>query len=211
MGGGGMGGAGGGGGGSAGSCPAETICLAVKPTESGNVEPGRIIVWWSQLNDDGPDPVPFIGYDQAFDPKVAQVEIPISAIKLPSEELLLCERACDDEAMCPCVKDPKVGTGLIMVVRDTDMSGDISLEEIGNDLYGVGYMVVGYSEQEYVPAPMPLDMLFTDGIDKGVRPYRIIEKGAIDALGRTKAGDVLDLNVCDAPSAACAPPFPNIT
>jgi hypothetical protein len=71
-------------------------------------------------------------------------------------------------------------------------------------------MVVGYSEQEYIPAPMPFNMPFEEGIDKGMKPYRIIEKGAIDALGRTKAGEVLDLNVCDVPPAMCPAPFPTI-
>lgn len=207
----GMGGAGGGGGGSAGTCPAETICLALKPTEGGPVEAGRVVVVWYQINDDGPDPLPLIAYDQPFDPNVDIVEIPIAGIGLPNPEHMLCNRMCDDEAMCPCLDNTQVGTGFVFAVRDTDMSGDINFDEIGMDMYGIGYMGMGYSTEERVPAPAPLNTLFPEGIDKGVRPYRIIEAGTFDDLGRTMPGDVFDLNICNAPSATCAPPFPNLT
>lgn len=208
---GGSGGTGGAGGGSAGMCPAESICFAFKPTEGGPVEAGRLVLVWYQLNDDGPDPLPLIAYDQLFDPTLALLEIPIADIALPNPEHMLCNRACDDEATCPCLDDVQVGTGFVFAVRDTDMSGDTSFEEIGTDLYGVGYIGMGYSATERVPAPAPLDMLFPEGIDQGVRPYRIIEAGTFDDLGRTMPGDVFDLNICNAPSATCNPPFPNLT
>jgi hypothetical protein len=208
---GGMGGAGGGGGGSAGTCPAESICLALKPTEGGPVEAGRVVVVWYQFNDDGPDPLPLIAYDEAFDPKTGEIQIPIAGIAQPNPENMLCERSCDDEAMCPCLNELQVGVGFVFAVRDTDMSGSINFDEIGMDMYGIGYMGVGYSEQERIPAPAPLNSLFSEGIDKGIRPYRIIEGGTFDDLGRTKPGDVLNMNICNAPSATCAPPFPNLT
>jgi hypothetical protein len=208
---GGMGGSGGAGGGSAEPCPAYMMCLALNPTEGGPIEPGRVVVVWYQFSDDGPDPLPLIAYDEAFDPKLGEVQIPLADIALPKEEHMLCQRACDDEAMCPCLDEVRVGIGYVFAVRDTDMSGDISFDEIGMDLYGVGYMAMGYSEQERIPAPAPLDMLFPEGLDKGVRPYRIIEAGTFDKLGRTKAGDTQGMNVCNAPSATCAPQFPNLT
>jgi hypothetical protein len=124
---------------------------------------------------------------------------------------MLCERSCDDEMMCPCLNENQVGIGFVFAVRDTDQSGDINFDEIGTDMYGIGFMAMGYSEQERVPAPAPLNAVFPEGIDKGIRPYRIIDTSSFDDLGRTKPGDVLDLNVCNAPNPACAPPFPNLT
>lgn len=213
-GGGGQGGAGGGqggAGGSAGACPADTICLAIKPVESGAVQPGRVIVLWVQLNDDGPDPLPLIAYDAAFDPKAGTIEIPSASILPPPPENLLCDRACDDEAMCPCTGEVKVGIGYVLAVRDTDMNGSISIEEFNNETYGVGYMGVAASENEHIPTPAPYDMLFPEGIDKGTRAYRLIEAGTFDDLGRSMDGDVFDLNVCDAPGPSCDYPFPNLT
>jgi hypothetical protein len=212
-GGGGMGGAGGSGqggqgGGTASNCPANTICLAVKPTETGSIQAGRLAVVWYQLNDDGPDPLPSIGYDMPFDPKATKIEIPTASIMAPNEENLICERACDDEAMCPCLSDPKVGVAYVFVVNDADNTGTINIDEINNELYGIGFMAVATSEAEYVPAPAPFDALFTEGIDKGTRGYHIVEGGPTDMLSRSKDGDVFDLNVCDAPSVTCAPPSP---
>ncbi len=212
---GGMGGAGGSGqggegGGTASNCPANTICLAVKPTETGAIMEGRLVAVWYQLNDDGPDPLPLIAYDTPFDPKAMKVEIPTASLMAPNEENLLCERSCDDEATCPCLSDPKVGVALVFVVRDADQSGSINIDEVNTEPYGVGFMAIGRSEAEYVPAPMPFDALFPEGIDKGTRGYRIIEGGPSDTLGRSKDGDVFDLNVCDAPSPECAAPSPGL-
>lgn len=196
-------------------CPANTICLDVKVLQ-GMPGAARVAVIWFQLSDDGPDPVPLIGYDAPFDPAVKRVEIPIPAIAVPNEENLLCPRACADESMCPCTGEPKLGTGFVVVANDADGNGKIDPVEVTDAMSGpsgVGYVALGYSATPYAMVPAPYDQLFPEGVDEGVRPYRIIEGNmTFDKMGKAQDGDVFDLNVCADPNdAACMLPFPNLT
>ncbi len=197
-------------------CPTNTICLDVKLLQQP-VAAGRVAVVWFQLSDDGPDPIPLIAYDVAFDPAVKRVEIPLASITIPNEENLLCPRACADEAMCPCTGEPKLGTGFVFVGNDADGNGKLDPAEVEPAMAGpagVAFMGLGYSATAYTTVPTPYDSLFPEGVDVGVRPYRIIPKGnmTFDKLGKAKDGDIFDLNVCGDPtSATCMLPFPNLT
>ncbi len=202
-------------GGGTGACPANTICLDVKLLQEP-VTAGRLAVVWFQLSDDGPDPVPLVAYDVPFDPAVKRIEIPVASITIPDEENLLCPRACNDEAMCPCTGEPKLGTGFVFVSKDADGNGKLDPAEVEPSMggpAGVGFMGLGYSAMPYATVPTPYDTLFPEGIDQGVRPYRIIETNVtFDKLGKANEGDVFDLNVCGDPAnATCMLPFPNLT
>jgi len=164
-GGGGTGGAGGGeGGGSAGVCPPDTLCFAVKPmTPGGQLSPGRLAVAWTQFDDDAPGQVPVIAYDGTFDPAAERVDVPLALITAPPEEVRLCERSCDADPQCPCVNDLQVGVGLVVVAPDGDASGALEVEELSQN-YGVGFVVIGYSEQEHIPTPAALSAMFPEGV-----------------------------------------------
>jgi hypothetical protein len=210
-----QGGAGGsgaqGGGGGGGPCPTGSICLDVIANMGGPIEPARVAVVWYQLDDDGPDPTPLVAYDVAFLGNESRVDIPIADIGLPDEPNLLCARACDDEATCPCLSEPKVGIGAVLVAKDINQDGALDAAE-ALEFHGIGFMAVGYSETEFLPAPLPFDAIFPEGIDAGVRPYRIIDTAdSFDDLGRTVGGEVFELDVCNAPSEACDPNGPNLT
>jgi hypothetical protein len=201
--------------GGTGVCPENTICLDVKLVQEP-VGAGRLAVVWFQLSDDGPDPIPLVAYDAPFDPAVQRVEIPLASITIPNEVNLLCPRACVDESMCPCTGEPKLGTGFVVVGNDADGNGKLDPGEILSDASGpkgIAFMGLGYSATPYTTVPSPYDSLFPEGVDVGVRPYRIIEGNmTFDKLGKTKDGDVFDLNVCGDPAnATCSLPFPNLT
>jgi hypothetical protein len=165
---------------------------------------------WYQFNDDGPDPTPLIAYDQPFDPAVTRVTIAVSDIGIPGEDLLVCERACNDETMCPCLSDPKIGFGIVMVADDADQSGSITPTEAFG-YYGLGWMVLGYSAQPYMVPPPPFDVTFPEGIVQGIHPYRVIAvSGGFHDLGLSQDGDVFDLNLCPGPGTACMPAVPNV-
>lgn len=197
-------------------CPGNTICLDVNVIQ-GPVTPGRVAVLWFQLSDDGPDPMPIIGYDAAFDPAVKRVEIPIASITVPNEENLLCPRACNDESMCPCTGEPKLGVGFVVVGNDADGNGKLDPAEIlGNSSApaGFGYMAVGYAAAPYMPVPAPYDVLFPAGVDQGVRPYRLMKDAQMvfDRMHKVPDGEVFQLNVCgDSANAMCMMPIPNLT
>jgi hypothetical protein len=203
------GGGGAGGGGSSSACPAGSICFDVKEVQPGTISPGRLVVVWFQPNDDGPDPLPQIAYDAPFDPAANRVTAPVADIAVPVEASLFCERSCDDEAMCPCLSDPKIGIGLIVVAKDEDMSGQIEVTELGTN-YGTAFTVLGYSETAYMPALAPLDVLFVEGIQEGILPYRVIEgqPGERDTLG-LPTGDAVELNVCP-DIQGCEAPVPDL-
>ena len=208
---GGTGGSGASGGSSGGPCPADTVCLDVTANMGGPIEAGHVGVVWFQLSDDGPDPVPLVGYDAEFLGTEERIEIPLAEIGLPNADNLLCQRDCDDEAICPCVAEPQVGLAVVVVAKDADGSGALDGQE-AFDFYGIGYMVVGYSEKEFIPAPAPyFDDKFPEGIEAGVRPYRIIESETFDDLGLSEDGDVFPMDVCNAPGPGCDPEFPNLT
>jgi hypothetical protein len=187
-------------------CPKDTLCLNVKAMSAGDLAEGRTAVMWYQLDDDSSDPVPVIGYEAAFDPSTSRIDIPLSSISPPDEGNLLCDRMCNDEAACPCLTDRKVGLGFVFVADDINKDGKLDGEEIFDSDYGYGYMALAYSEKAWIPSPSPdFDKIFPEGIDMGIRPYRVLAVDDYNVLGRTMGGEVLDLNVCPASDAECDP------
>lgn len=197
-----------------GECPVDTVALDVNVIGGGAPVAGRLVVAWGQLDDDGPDPIPDVAYDVQFDTTASMIEIPIASLTPPTEPNLLCERACDDEAMCPCLSDPRVGFGLVAVVNDANGSGTIEPEEVRARPPGVGFVVVGYSAMRYVPAPETPSLwrrIFPEGIEGGICPYRIIDTESFDRPGLVMPGARFELNVCSAAMPMCDPPLPNLT
>lgn len=197
-------------------CPANTLCLDVNVLQ-GSIKPARIAVGWFQLDDDGPDPVPMIAYDAPFDPAVKRVEIPLVDIAEPNEENLLCPRACNDESMCPCTGEPKLGLGLVFVADDADGNGKLDLAEINvpsSSPAGLAYMALGYSPTAQATLPAPYGTVFPQGVGAGVRPYRLMKDAQMtfDRMHQVPDGEVFDLNVCEDPAnAMCMMPTPNLT
>jgi hypothetical protein len=197
-----------------GECPVDSVALDVNVIGGGAPSGGRLVVAWGQLDDDGPDPIPDVAYDVQFDTTATMIEIPIASLTPPTEPNLLCERDCDDESICPCLSDPRVGFGLVAVVDDANGSGSIEPEEVRARPRGVGYVVVGSSAMRYVPAPETPSQwrtIFPEGIEGGICPYRIIDTESFDRPGLVMPGARFDLNVCSAAMPMCDLPLPNLT
>ncbi len=126
------------------------------------------------------------------------------------DELLLCERACDDEAICPCADpDQAGGIGIIMVVSDA-FAADPTLDDAGN-VFGVATDgAVGYGPTEQVPPHPDLVGKFPDGIHEGVRPYVLVPDGGFVDLGFTDGTEGFELDVCPT-EAGCGLDFPELT
>ena len=158
-------------------CGSDTLCFDVRSVRPGTTPlAGRLVVTWVQLNDDGPDPAPKIGYEVPFAGTETRVAIPIAQIALPDEANLYCHRSCIDEATCPCLQDPKVGIAFVGVVP-VGADGGVTPR------VGLAQMVVGYSDKAFKPAPpfqpgvyQASDWLFPDGIDQGVRGYSLVPR-----------------------------------
>jgi hypothetical protein len=191
-----------------GPCRADELCFDVTPLRPGTAPlPGRLMLLWFQLDDDGPDPGIKIGYQASFNGTDTRVVIPLSQVALPEEVHLLCERACDDEATCPCLSEPKAGIGLVAVYPDNDAAP-------GRESIGVAAMAVGYSDKEFKPSPLSFSGKFPDGIEQGVRGYKLVrpDGGGFDDLGFAPPGTVYQLPVCDTTDReVCRPRGPNLT
>lgn len=201
-----------------GPCPADHLCFDVTPVRPGTAPlAGRLVVVWAQLNDDGADPQPLVAYDAAFAGTETRVSIPLASITAPDEVNLLCKRDCDDESICGCTEEPKVGTGYVIVVADDNGNGkaDIAVKRDDSEPFiGAAMMAVGYSAKAFVPAPFPFDRIFPDGIEAGARGYSLVrpEGGPFDRMGNAAAGTVFSLGVCDSlDQDVCTPKFPNLT
>jgi len=162
----------------------------------------RLGIVWAQLNDDGPDPVPEVGYDVPFD--LGSTAITFGTITNPTEKNWLCERECTDEAVCGCLATSKfrVGYGLAVIVRDTNengkieftLSSDAGAEADKIELWSFGALT--YSpDGGYV---MPLSksgsdpMLLDGSVAQGTALYKAYKKtGAFDRLTPFLAGDTL--------------------
>ncbi|MBL8740023.1 MAG: hypothetical protein JNK04_02980 [Myxococcales bacterium] len=191
-------------------CTPDKICLDISPKNGVSAASGRLVVLWFQLNDNGPDPIPLIGYDAPLDGSQSTAEIPLADIAIPPDELLLCERACDEELECPCA-DPDVagGIGLILVVSE-EFAADPTLPFSGN-VFGVAPGVAtGYGPTEQVPPHPDLIGKFPDGIHEGVWPYLLQSDGTFDDLYFSTGTEVFDLEVCPT-EASCGLPFPNLS
>ncbi len=160
-----------------GACGADKMCLDVG-VDAG-AKPMRIAVLWVQLDDDGPDPVPELAYDAPVDAAATRVEIATSAVKAPIDEKnLLCDRAGDDEALFPCLSEPKVGYGGVIAYVDND--GDQKFDGFKGADVVVGYAnaIFGYSEKAHAPGAWPThpsewDRMWPKGIGAGVRIYQV--------------------------------------
>lgn len=203
----GMGGDGGmGGHGGGGTCTPDKACFEVVPVQ-GQTASGEIAVLWFQLYDNGPDPAPLIAYQAPFDGSATEVEILLSKVAIPNPENLLCDRACDDESMCPCLDDAQAGLAVVIVASSQALAAPVFDYD---DLYGIARMGMGYSAVDQVPPPAYLTFKFPDGLLQGVRPYRLIDDGMFDNLGLTQGNEVFELFVCPT-AAACDLPNPNFT
>jgi hypothetical protein len=202
-----------------GPCTATDLCFDVTPVRPGTTPlAGKLVLVWGQLDDDGPDPTPKVAYEVPFAGTEKQVVIPIAQIALPDEPNLLCKRACTDEAICPCLEDPRVGIGFVMVLPASP-SGDASAFK---SRIGIAKMGVAYSDKAFKPAPpradggakYPYDLLFPDGIEQGTRGYFLVrpEAGSFDRLGAAPAGATFPLEVCDtADTGVCVAKGPNLS
>jgi hypothetical protein len=190
-------------------CTADTLCFDIRPARAGTTPlAGRLVLAWVQLNDDGPDPAPKIGYEVPFAGTETRIVIPIGQIALPDEPNLYCHRSCTDEAMCPCLADPKVGIAFVGVVP-AGADGGVTPR------VGLAQMVVGYSDKAFKPAPpfqpgvyAASDWLFPDGIDEGVRGYSLVPRDGStrNSFGIPPSGTIFTLEVCDTTDrTVCSP------
>jgi hypothetical protein len=203
----------------AGPCTAADLCFDVTPVRPGTTPlAGKLVVLWGQLDDDGPDPVPKVAYEVPFAGTETRVVIPIAQIALPDEPNLLCKRACTDEAICPCLEDPRVGIGFVVVVPAAS-AGDASLFK---SRIGVAKMGIAYSDKPFKPAPpradggakYSYDLLFPDGIEQGTRGYVLVraDGSSFDRLGSAPPGASFELQVCDTTdTTVCSPKGPNLS
>lgn len=193
--------------------------LDVVPVNPGTKPlPGLLVVVWSQLDDDGPDPLPLVAYSVPFTGNETHVTIPLSAVAAPTEPLLLCQRACTDEAVCPCQSDPKVGFGYIVVVHDANGNGvaDLTASKATSEkALGIARSILAWSAQAYShPAPGLFDSLFPDGVRAGAHLYDLVrpDGGSFDRLGFPPPGATFQLPVCDSLDVTvCKPKAPNLT
>ena len=193
------------------ACPDESICFDLKPPEGGAVRAGHVAVMWSQLNEVDPDPEPQIAFDIAIDSSTRRIEIPVAKIQAMSDDkLLLCERACTDEARCPCRGDVAVGTATVVAADDENKDGRLDVREATTRTYGRGATVIVRSEKEYRPAPPPFDRVFADAILAGTHAYRYVGKGADVRIGSPEEDEIFALNLCAEPGSACVLPSPTL-
>jgi hypothetical protein len=202
--------------GTAGPCAPGDLCLQPRTPVAGiSLTAGRLGVVWAQLNDDGPDPAPQVAYDVAFGGGAAQVNVPLAALAAPGDAVLYCARACNDEAMCPCTGGPRIAIAYAVVAVDANANGRIDLggeNGVGRDpLVATGYVVVASSPDAMAVASAPLDMLFTNGIARGVAPYPLVPRGTNrHSLAAPGFGRVYDLNFCPPEVSACARYTPDL-
>jgi hypothetical protein len=207
-----------------GPCGPDVLCLVPKVVaKTGALPDYRIAVIWFQLDDDGPDPAPLVAYDGPVAKDAPMIKIAASAIAPPNEPNQLCARACDDEATCPCLSDPKIGYGLAIAYLDTSGDGKYTYgrgraPEGGVDkMLGIGTVVVGHSAQTYVPSAFPApgdggrfplgwDRLWPEGIDQGTHVYRVFRPdggGSFDKPGKAAPGATFELRLCTPEDTTC--------
>lgn len=174
------GGAGGeGGGGAPPACPEETLCLDVVP--AGAAAPGRLgVVWFRFEGSVGYDPT--VAFDVPFDVSASELEVPLSAIALPPDFDLFCERTCADAMTCPCAGGFRAGVAYVLVVSDVDASGAIDVAELAepDNLVGIANTAVVWSAEEAPIAPAPFDDVFPAGVHEGLDLHRVTPSGAFE-------------------------------
>jgi hypothetical protein len=206
-----------------GNCAAGMVCLDVTPMRpNGKPLAGRLAIMWAQLNREGPDPVAEVGYDVAFLGTEKTIDIPLAQVTPPTDPNFLCQRNCNDEYACPCINEPKVAVGYVVVVDDDNKNGkaDLGATELESENFvGVGAVGLAYSVQAYKPVPAveydfqrTLNSLLTDSIAVGVVAYTLIPAfgGANDAMGAPAQNTRFKLPVCDTiDQNTCVPAWPN--
>jgi hypothetical protein len=191
-------------------CPEGKLCLDMTPIDGGAIRAGHLAVVWSQLDQTDPDPQPEIAFTRSFGPRDRHMEIDISSIRAPSrQELLLCERACDDEAACACRSETKIGVATVVVADDVDRDGRLELDEIGRATYGLGHLLIAHSETEQMISPPPFDGVFSNGFTRGVAAYRFIGNPE-ERVARAERGERFELNLCREAGDSCELPFPEL-
>ena len=192
------------------TCAPDTLCLELDTIGVGDVAAGRLAIVWVQLQSMDPQPEPQIGLDIEFDPEAGLYAVPFASIQPPEgDALLLCERSCDT-AGCSCANRSSVAAAMVVVAKDANADGRLTVEEIDEGTFGRGDLLIAHSKTEQVIAPPPADQLFGDGIARGVAAYRFVgnpeERSA--RVQRAAEGETFDMNVCV--DEACTPPFPAI-
>ena len=187
----------------------DNLCLEVEIQGDAAIEAARLAVVWVQLQSMDKAPEPQIAADLEFDPKAELVSVPWAEIQPPqSDALALCERTCVD-ATCACADGSAVHTATLVVAKDSNRDGRLTVEEVRQGSIGRAYMMVAHSETEQNIAPPPADQLFTGGLVRGTAAYRFIgNPEERPELVPAKPGETFTLNVCA--EARCEPAFPTI-
>jgi hypothetical protein len=191
--------------------PDTLVHLRADPVVPGAAIPdGRLVVIFYQLIDDyRPAPPLHIAGDVPLSGTATSIELSLSELALPTsiDDYRLCIRTCRDlsDAACDCpAGQPAVALAAVLAVRDVDGSGAIEPGElVPANFYGEGYLELGAAARGF-PAPNPLDIIFPEGIDEGLTPYRIIRGSPFDKLGLPPEDRVFDLRLCVPGDASCA-------
>lgn len=160
-----------------GECGTTKLCLDLDPGLPAITKDYKIAVVWVQLNDDGPDPVPEVAYTADVLMTTKRIEIPIGAVKVPTDEKnLLCDRATTDESVSPCLSDPKIGYGLVVAFEDTN--GDGKFDQGSDRRIGSADAIFGFSAKFYAAGSMPAtpyewNRLWPGGVGEGVKIYQV--------------------------------------
>lgn len=218
------------------ACPADTLCLAVKPTVAGKtVKAGRLVIPWVQstwlFN-----PIPVqIAYDVAFDGSKSRIDIPLKDIKVPDVDgVFVCNRnlsLCGDGAgtssvgECPCLESLKIALGgVILSDGDAPLAAAdlLTKAKIGESKsVGPAYSSATLTNAQFATATLPADTKtrlqaqFPQGITQMIKLYEANGSATIGSGSPTvtvtklvpaAAGKIFDLNVCVKEEATCTLP-----
>lgn len=212
-----------------GGVPEQLVLLPKVISSTGTVPEYRIAVVWIQFSEDGPDPIHEVAYDAPVSTTATRIEIRASDVTLPSEPNFLCPRACNDEASCPCLGDPRVSYGQVVAYRDMNGDGKLTLARtdggllaVPDKVIGTARAIAGFSTQTYPKGGLPMidsgagdvwNRLWPEGIDKGVHFYRTFNAGDAagpDAPGKIPQDATFDLQLCAPQDASCKAAGPNL-
>ena len=193
-------------------CPEGNVCLDVQPQDGRTVRPGRVAVMFYQVEPGAPgapQPEPAIAFDREITRKDQRIEIATSAISAPKDDqLLLCERACDDESSCAC-RSEGVTVATIVAADNQNGDGRLDAEEIRKSTYGRAHVLIAHSAKEFAVAPTPLDAVFTDGIARGTAAYRFVGSPE-ERVVRARPDESFVLELCSMPGPYCSLPAPEL-
>lgn len=184
-------------------CKDDEICLDVDWLPGAAQREGqRIAVAWYRV--DQPESPSKVAFEAKFEPSEGRIAIPVTSIAAPEDDaLLLCQRRCLDATRCPCEGDAKVGTATVVVSQDANQDGRIDAEEVRTAAYARASVIVGYSPEEYRPAPGALAATFPVGIVKGIAPYENLDEESLKLV--PASGETFRLAMCRDPGTSCTP------